>query len=266
MVHEGSSLTVVPSSKLQASWLLPGPLHRKHARASSMVVEGVSVCCHLRMNLSRRQDCPDASFSTSARSCLVSLSSLVVLLELGVGAGCCGATCPGTMGMASQLAAAAAMLPGVKSSYCCDWVDKMAREPGRCMIPMLYIRYIWYTFLVVHWSKKRPPGMPINLAIRTSSVVTDLVRNKELEGILSGTITRHNVVLFFPLMHFWVLFWPHRYSLPWIWIHDEGENVLTATVKVSISQSHFADYWIRCCEISIFDNGWANRQVTQTDY
>ena len=39
-------------------------------------------------------------------------------------------------------------------------------------------------------------GMPINLAIRTSSVVADLVQNKELEGIFSGTITRHTCSAF----------------------------------------------------------------------
>ena len=93
------------------------------------------------------------------------------------------------------------MLPGVNSSYCCDWVDKMAHEPGRCMIPILYIHYMIH-FPCSTWVQKRLPGMPINLAIRTSSVVEDLVQNKELEGIVGGTITRHTVVIFLPLVHF----------------------------------------------------------------
>ena len=73
---------------------------------------------------------------------------------------------------------------------------------------MLYIHYMIH-FPCSTWVQKKFPGMPINLAIMTFRVVADLVKNKELEGIFSGTITRHNVVLFFPLMHF-ELYFDHR--------------------------------------------------------
>ena len=67
----------------------------------------------------------------------------------------------------SQLPAAAVMLPVVKSSYCCDWFDKMAREPGEMHdADIVYSLY----YICSTWAHGRVSGMPIRLPIRTSSM------------------------------------------------------------------------------------------------